>query len=133
MPFDFVPSPGVARSRAEKGLTNYHAGHAAEGVVAQHYQDRGIMISTRNWRGLTGEIDLIGWQGDTVVFVEVKHSRTHDLAASHISSAQIGRIFATVDEFLAGEPAGLLTDVRIDLALVDGMGRVDIVENAFAG
>ena len=46
---------------------------------------------------------------------------------------RVGRIFATVDEFLAGEPEGLLTDVRIDLALVDGQGRIDVVENAFAG
>ena len=68
-----------------------------------------------------------------MIFVEVKQSRTHDLAASHLSQGQIGRIFATVDEFLAGEPKGLLTDVRIDLALVDGMGRIDVIENAFAG
>jgi putative endonuclease len=68
-----------------------------------------------------------------IVFVEVKQSRTHDLAATHISQAQIGRIFATVDEFVAGEPKGLLTDVRIDLALVDGLGRIEVVENAFAG
>ena len=60
-------------------------------------------------------------------------SRSHDLAATHISKAQIDRIFATADEFVAGEPKGLLTDMRIDLALVDGQGRIEIVENAFAG
>jgi putative endonuclease len=132
MPFDFVSVP-VRRNRADKGRTNYHAGHAAEGAVAQHYEDRGIAICARNWRGLVGEIDLIGRKGDEVIFVEVKQSRTHDLAASHVSQAQIARIFATVDEFLAGEPKGLLTDVRIDLALVDGQGRIDVIENAFAG
>lgn len=132
MPFDFAPDP-IRRSRSARGLANYHAGHAAEGSVSRHYSDRGIAICNRNWRGITGEIDLIGRDGDQVIFIEVKHSRTHDLAASHLSQAQIGRIFATVDEFLAGEPKGLLTDVRIDLALVDGMGRIEIVENAFAG
>jgi putative endonuclease len=132
MPFDFVASP-ARRNRSARGLTNYLAGHAAEGSVARHYEDRGVVICARNWRGITGEIDLIGRQGDQVIFVEVKQSRSHDLAASHISQAQIGRIFATVDEFLAGEPKGLLTDVRIDLALVDGQGRIDVIENAFAG
>lgn len=132
MPFDFAPSP-VRRNRSARGLVNYHAGHAAEGSVARLYEDRGIAICAQNWRGIAGEIDLIGRQGDEVIFVEVKHSRTHDMAASHLSQAQIGRIFATVDEFLAGEPKGLLTDVRIDLALVDGMGRIDVIENAFAG
>jgi putative endonuclease len=132
MPFDFVSAP-VRRNRSARGRANYHAGHAAEGSVARHYEDRGITICARNWRGITGEIDLIGRKGDEVIFVEVKQSRSHDLAASHLSRAQIGRIFATVDEFLAGEPKGLLTDVRIDLALVDGQGRIDVMENAFAG
>lgn len=132
MPFDFV-SPPARQGRKPRGLTNYLAGHAAEASVARHYEDRGIAICARNWRGITGEIDLIGRDGDVIVFVEVKQSRTHDLAATHISQAQIGRIFATVDEFVAGEPKGLLTDVRIDLALVDGLGRIEVVENAFAG
>jgi putative endonuclease len=132
MPFDLASDP-VRRSRSARGLANYHAGHSAEGAVARHYEVRGIEICARNWRGTVGEIDLIGRQGDTVVFVEVKHSRTHDLAASHISAAQIARIFTTVDEFVGNEPNGLLTDVRIDLALVDGQGRIEVVENAFAG
>jgi putative endonuclease len=132
MPFDFVSAP-ARQDRKARGLTNYLAGHAAEASVARHYEDRGIAICARNWRGITGEIDLIGRDGDVIVFVEVKQSRTHDLAATHISQAQIGRIFATVDEFVAGEPKGLLTDVRIDLALVDGLGRIEVVENAFAG
>ncbi len=132
MPFDFEASPD-GQTRRSRGLTNYLAGHAAEAAVARLYEDRGVTICERNWRGITGEIDLIGREGDVIVFVEVKQSRTHDLAATHISDAQIRRIFATVDEFVAGEPGGLLTDVRIDLALVDGQGCIDVVENAFAG
>lgn len=132
MPFDLV-SVAVGRSRALRGRRNHHAGHAAEASVARHYEARGIPICARNWRGSGGELDLVGRQGEQLIFVEVKHSRTHDLAASHVSQAQIARIFQTVDEFLAGEPKGLLTDLRIDLALVDGQGRIEIVENAFAG
>jgi putative endonuclease len=132
MPFDLA-TDAVRHSWSERGRKNFHAGHAAEASVARLYEDRGIAICARNWRGITGEIDLVGRQGDNVIFVEVKQSRSHDMAASHLSSAQIGRIFATVDEFLAGEPKGLLTDVRIDLALVDGQGRIEVMENAFAG
>lgn len=132
MPFDFVTS-SPRQARQARGLKNYLAGHAAEASVARLYEDRGIAICARNWRGSGGEIDLIGRDGDVVVFVEVKQSRTHDLAATHISPAQIGRIFATVEEYVAHEPKGLLTDVRIDLALVDGQGRIELVENAFAG
>ena len=132
MPFDLVSDP-VARNRSHRGKVNYHAGLAAEDAVARKYEDMGIAICARRWRGITGEIDLIGRLGDEVIFVEVKQSQTHDLAASHILPAQIARIFVTVDEFLAGEPKGLLTDVRIDLALVDGRGQIEVLENAFAG
>lgn len=132
MPFDLAPDP-VRRARVARGRANYHAGHAAEAAVARHYEARGVAICARNWRGLVGEVDLVGRDGDVVVFVEVKQSRTHDLAASHITPAQVARIFTTVEEFVAGEPRGAFTDVRIDLALVDGQGRIEVVENAFAG
>lgn len=131
MPFDFGPSR-PSRSRSERGKRNNLAGHAAEASVARHYEDRGIPIAVRNWRGSGGEIDLVGRDGDQVIVVEVKHSKTHDLAASHVSPAQVARIFRTVEEFLGTEPRGLLTDVRIDLALVDGLGRIEVIENAFA-
>jgi putative endonuclease len=132
MPFDLVPD-SIAASRAARGRRNHLAGHAAEAAVARHYEARGIPICARNWRGSGGELDLVGRDRDQLIFVEVKHSRTHDLAASYVSPAQVARIFRTVDEFLAGEPKGLLTDLRIDLALVDGRGRIEVVENAFAG
>ena len=131
MPFDFASSPS-STTRSRRGLRNHLAGHAAEASVARHYEDRGIAIAARNWRGSGGEIDLVGRDGEQVIIVEVKHSKTHDLAAAHVSHAQVARIFRTVEEFLGGEPLGLLTDVRIDLALVDGLGRIEVIENAFA-
>lgn len=130
MPFDFATPP--SRGRSERGLRNYLAGHAAEDSVARHYLDRGIPISVRNWRGSGGEIDLVGRNGDQVIVVEVKQSKTHDLAASHVLPAQVARIFQTVEEYLGTQPHGLLTDVRIDLALVDALGRIEVIENAFA-
>jgi putative endonuclease len=131
MPFDFAPC-FPSRARSERGLRNHLAGHAAEASVARHYEDRGIPIAARNWRGSGGEIDLIGHDGDQVIVVEVKHSKTRDLAASHVTPAQVARIFQTVEEYLDTEPLGSLTDVRIDLALVDGTGRIEVIENAFA-
>lgn len=44
----------------------------------------------------------------------------------------MGRIWNAAAEFLEGEPMGQLTAARFDVALVDGQGRVEIIENAFA-
>lgn len=113
------------------GATGYHSGLAAEDVVARTYQRRGRMVSNRRWRGQGGEIDLIVREGACVVFVEVKKSRSFARASERLTRRQMDRIYATASEFLGGEPGGQLTDVRFDLALVDGTGAVQIIENAF--
>jgi putative endonuclease len=41
------------------------------------------------------------------------------------------RICSSAAEFLAGEPRGQLTDVRFDLAMVDALGSVKVIQNAF--
>jgi putative endonuclease len=114
------------------GKVSYLAGLHAEEQVAQVYRDSGRPVVARRWRGSRGEIDLIAREGDRVVFIEVKKSRTHDMAAQHLNAWQMQRIFATAEEFLEGEPLGQLTDVRVDVALVDAQGRIAILENAYA-
>lgn len=113
------------------GATGYHAGFVAEDVVAGDYICRGLDLAARRWRGEGGEIDLIMRQGDTVVFVEVKKSRNFATAAGRLDQKQMRRICAAAHEFLADEPNGELTDVRFDLAMVDGSGTVKVIENAF--
>jgi len=113
------------------GLTGYHAGLAAEDIVARDYQERDHLIVARRWRGQSGEIDLVTRDGETVVFVEVKKSRSFATAAARLGRRQMARIVASAGEFLAGEPRGQLTDVRFDLAVVNGMGGLNVIENAF--
>ncbi len=114
-----------------RGSVSYHAGQAAEQTVAADYERRGYAIADRRWRGAGGEIDLIARNGDGVVFVEVKKSKSFDSAAARISPRQIERICASAAQFLEGEPRGQLTNVRFDAALVDASGAVQIIENAF--
>lgn len=113
------------------GSVGYHAGLAAEDIVAKDYVARAHGIAARRWRGKAGEIDLIARDGDTVVFVEVKKSRSFTTAAGRLGRPQMDRIVASASEFLAGEPRGQLTDVRFDLAMVNGMGGLKVIENAF--
>ena len=114
------------------GARSYQAGLSAENQVAQLYERSGRTVCARRWRGTGGEIDLIARDGANVIFIEVKQSRTHALAAEHLTPRQMARIYASASEFLAGEPGGQNTEARFDVALVDGSGRIDILENAFA-
>jgi len=114
------------------GLVSYRAGLAAEAAVATHYNRSGRIITATRWRGTAGEIDLIARDGAEVIFIEVKKSSTHALAAEHLTARHMARIYASASEFLAGEPAGQATATRFDVALVDAVGRIEILENAFA-
>jgi len=54
------------------------------------------------------------------------------MAAEHLTERQMARIYGAASEFIGNEPAGQLTPCRIDVALVDGQGRIEILENAYA-
>ncbi len=118
-------------NRQHRGRTSFHAGMAAEMRIAQDYERRGFIIARRRWRGAGGEIDLIVRDGTGLIFVEVKKSGSLAKAAESLSSRQMQRIYASAEEFLGTEPLGSLTEVRFDVALVDGMGDHQIIENAF--
>ena len=128
MPFDVMPDAG----RQLRGRTSYHAGCAAEDGVAAEYERQGCTILRRRWRGRAGEIDLIAEKDGALIFVEVKKSGSFAAAAARITTRQVGRIFAAAEEYAFAGPRGSLTDFRVDLALVDAHGAVELRENAFA-
>jgi putative endonuclease len=113
------------------GITSYHAGLCAEDAVARDYVRRGRSVVQRRWRGKGGEIDLILADGDGLIFVEVKKSCSHGRAAQSLSRRQMDRISMAASEFLGTQPRGQLTDVQFDLATVNDVGEIAILENAF--
>lgn len=118
------------RRREVTGRSNYLAGQAAEDAVLRHYEARGMTLAKARWRGKAGEVDLILRDRDTLVFVEVKHSRSFDSAVARLLPKQVERLMHAAEEFAGGEPKGLLTEMRFDVALVNGQGEVHILENA---
>ena len=124
------PSRGPASALRSRGRVAHHGGLAAEEIVARHYERRGLARVETRWRGQAGEIDLVLRCGAALVLVEVKQARDHARAAQSLSPRQTQRILDAAAEYLGTQPAGQLTETRVDLALVDRAGRVEIVENA---
>ena len=117
--------------KSARGQMSYHAGLSAEDRISTDYERRGFPVGWRRWRGAQGEIDLIARDGNGLVFIEVKQSKSFDQAVQRVSPRQMQRIYATAEEFLGQTPRGALTDVRFDVALVNASGEVKIIENAF--
>lgn len=113
------------------GAVSFHAGLAAEDIVARHYLNRGHAELARRWRGKSGEIDLVLRRGADVIFVEVKKSRSFARAAERVSQTQMRRIMNAALEFLASRPDLGDPFLRFDVAAVNGIGAVHVIENAF--
>ena len=65
-------------------MTAEHAlGRRGEDIAHRFLQRMGIVVVARNYRMASGagEVDLIGWEGDTLVFVEVKSRQTDEYGA----------------------------------------------------
>ncbi|MEC7669477.1 MAG: YraN family protein [Pseudomonadota bacterium] len=129
-----IHDPLISRQAAEKatrGMLAYQAGQSAEQGVERHYLARGGVTLARRWRGKAGEIDLIMDDGDGLVFVEVKKSRSHARAAQDVSRRQMERLCLASQEFMDANSYSALTNMRFDVALMDGQGHIDVIENAF--
>lgn len=119
--------------RAQHRAQTYDSGLSAERSVARRYLRAGCKFCDHRWRGQSGEIDIVFAEGDALVFVEVKKARNFDRAARAITARQVHRIFRAAEEYVGRLPNGGMTDMRFDLALVDDIGQVRILPNAFAG
>jgi putative endonuclease len=119
-------------ARSRRGATAYHAGVHAEEQVSRYYLRRGHAVAARRWRGAGGEIDVILRDGPLTIFVEVKRGSTHAAAAERLGLRQTARLFACAEEYMGTLPDGQLSEVRFDVALVDAVGRIEVIENALA-
>ena len=106
----------------------------ALGTLGEHHarlrlEAAGLTFIAANWRQVSGEIDLIMRDGDTIVMVEVKVRRGDRAgqAEESISSAKSNRLLKTGEWFMAEHPDISDLPWRIDLVAVtvDDSGRVN--------
>jgi putative endonuclease len=120
-------------TKTTTGKLPYHSGQAAELQVARHYEGDGWRVLEHRFKSAPGEIDLVLRHQHKVLFVEVKSARTHDIAASRISLQQIARINQSAKIFVAEHLSGQNFEMRLDAALMDQKGEIQIIPNALAG
>ncbi len=68
----------------KKHLSHDHAlGRRGEDIAHRYLQRAGLTVVARNFRMASGagEIDLVGWERDTLVFIEVKARQSDEYGA----------------------------------------------------
>ena len=111
-------------------------GNEGENRAASYLEVKGFEIIERNWRTNHGEIDIIAFKNDTLVFVEVKTlpNGTLDMIQRELNNQKRERILKTSKRFLLKHREYNNSYVRFDVIVIDmpGLEPVYHIENAFS-
>ena len=111
-------------------------GSEGENRAVSYLESKGFEIIERNWRTNRGEIDIIAFKNDTLVFVEVKTlpNGTLDMIQRELNYQKRERILKTSKRFLLKHREYNNSYVRFDVIVIDmpGLEPVYHIENAFS-
>lgn len=107
-------------------------GAQKEEEVCAYLRSGGVKIVESNFRNRQGEIDLIGYDGDYLVFFEVKYrsGKSKGSAAEAVGFAKQKKICQVADYYRMLHHCAEDTPIRFDVVAVDGE-NVAWIKNAF--
>ncbi len=103
-----------------------------EQMAAEYLTAQGMRIVARNFRGRQGEIDIIGYEGNYLVFVEVKYrkNKAYGSAAEAVGSRKQQQICKVADYYRFLHHLSDETKVRYDVVAIEGE-EIQWIPNAF--
>jgi len=113
-------------------------GNWGEERAAKFLRARGYNIIERNWRCAVGELDLIAWEGECLVFIEVRtrRSRRYGTPEESVTPAKQARLIELAHIYLQEHPE-LEGDWRIDVVAVELrrglLPRINLIRSAVMG
>jgi len=112
--------------RSRKGL------HFEEQTL-QYLERQGLRLQQRNFRCVMGEIDLIMWQGERLVFVEVRYraSDSYGGAVATITYSKRQKLLRAARYYLLCHQQYQHCDCRFDVVAVQPGPQFNWIQNAF--
>ena len=112
------------------------AGARFEERAGDALQRAGLQLLARNYTTRHGELDLVMLDGDTVVFVEVRHRlrAAHGNAAASVTASKREKLIRTAELWLAAHARYAQRNCRFDVVTYDGpeeQAEMDWMRNAF--
>jgi putative endonuclease len=113
------PAKSARRERPHpKRQAALRFGLSAESKAAALLLAKGYRILARRFKTPVGEIDIVAFRRDTLVFVEVKARDNFEAAAEAVTQRQQARIIDAARYWLAAHPDAAARPVRFDAVLV---------------
>ena len=117
-------------------MTTKDTGKYGEDKAVRYLVRNSYSVIARNWRTRTGEIDIIAFKNDTIVFIEVKTlpNGTLDMIQKELNRQKQERILKTSKRFMINHRQYSNSYVRFDVIVIDmpGFEPVYHIENAFS-
>ncbi len=110
---------------------SYQRGVDAEAIACRALAGDGWTVLAQRLRTEAGEIDIVAARPDLLAIVEVKARRTLADAAMALGGRQRGRLLAAAEIVLAQHPEWARAGMRFDLIVVDAVGNVRRIADAF--
>lgn len=107
-------------------------GTEKEQLAADYLKTNGMRIVERNFRGRQGEIDIIGYHEDYLVFVEVKYRKGNSKGSAEaaVDLRKQKQICKVADYYRYLHQLGMNTKVRYDVLAIQGE-EIRWIRNAF--
>jgi putative endonuclease len=130
----------LQRALSKTKATHLLTGRLGETEAYLHLRERGYCIVAHNYRAThnRGEIDLIGWDGDVLCFIEVKTRTGQGLtpAEAAVDTAKQDHVRSVARAYLRRLPADRYPPCRFDIVSVtfpetDGRPEIKLIKGAF--
>lgn len=108
-------------------------GLRGEDVAASYLENNGYDIMARNWRCQRGELDIVGKDGEILVFIEVKTRRTNKSGTpAEAVDARKQTKLRTLALHYIHQTGITAAAYRFDVVAVEGKAeKVTLIKNAF--
>lgn len=113
-------------------MNNRKTGDTYEKKAILYLKDKDIKVVVNNFRCKIGEIDIIGYDDDTLVFFEVKYRKTHDkgFAGEAVNFQKQKKISRVSDYYRMINSINDFSPCRFDVITIDG-DEITWIKNAF--
>ncbi|MBS3948057.1 MAG: YraN family protein [Dethiobacter sp.] len=108
-------------------------GRRGEDLTASYLHGSGYEILARNWRCAQGEIDIVAYEGETLVFIEVKARRSerYGTPAEAVDRLKQERLRTLALSYISAT-GRTAPAYRFDVAAVDLQNNeIQLIKNAF--
>ncbi len=115
-------------------MNKREVGGNKEEAAVKYLMENGVNILKRNFMGRNGEIDIIGDDGNYIIFTEVKYRKSSKMGAAEesVSKSKMKKIYLTALEYIRKNSNSADRNMRFDVIAINGE-KINWIKNSFWG